>query len=48
MISEGRDFLHDAPWMVLGPGLAVLMTSVGINLFGDFLRDVYDPRLQRL
>lgn len=48
MISEGRDFLHDAPWMVLGPGIAVLLTSVGINLFGDFLRDVYDPRLQRL
>ena len=48
MISEGRDFLHDAPWMVLGPGIAVLLTSIGINLFGDFLRDVYDPRLQRL
>ena len=48
LLSEGRDFLHDAPWMVLGPGIAVLLTSVGINLLGDFLRDVYDPRLQRL
>lgn len=46
MISEGRDFLYDAPWMVLGPGLVILMTSVGINLFGDFLRDLYDPRAE--
>ena len=47
MISEGRDFLYDAPWMVLGPGLVILMTSVGINLFGDFLRDFIDPRTER-
>ena len=47
MISEGRDFLYDAPWMVLGPGLVILMTSVGINLFGDFLRDFADPRAER-
>ncbi|WP_082407438.1 ABC transporter permease [Mesorhizobium sp. 1M-11] len=47
MISEGRDFLYDAPWMVLGPGLVILMTSVGINLFGDFLRDFVDPRAER-
>lgn len=48
MISEGRDFLYDAPWMVIGPGIAVLLSSVGINLFGDFLRDYYDPRLERM
>jgi ABC-type dipeptide/oligopeptide/nickel transport system permease subunit len=47
MISDGRDFLYEAPWMVLGPGVAILCTSVGINLFGDFLRDTYDPRLER-
>lgn len=47
MISEGRNFLYDAPWMVVGPGIAVLVASVGINLFGDFLRDYYDPRLER-
>lgn len=47
MISEGRDFLYDAPWMVLGPGIAVLLTAVGINLLGDFLRDALDPRLKR-
>lgn len=47
MISEGRDFLYDQPWMVIAPGLAVLVSSVGINLFGDFLRDYFDPRLER-
>ena len=48
MISEGRDFLYDAPWMVIGPAIAVLIASVGINLFGDFLRDYFDPRLEGL
>lgn len=47
MISEGRDFLYDQPWIVIAPGLAVLISSVGINLFGDFLRDYFDPRLER-
>jgi ABC-type dipeptide/oligopeptide/nickel transport system permease subunit len=48
MISEGRNYLYDSHWMTLGPGLAILITSVGINLLGDFLRDTYDPRLARL
>jgi ABC-type dipeptide/oligopeptide/nickel transport system permease subunit len=48
MISEGRNYLHESQWMTLGPGLAILLTSIGINLLGDFLRDTYDPRLARL
>jgi ABC-type dipeptide/oligopeptide/nickel transport system permease subunit len=48
MISEGRNYLYDSHWMSLGPGLAILITSIGINLLGDFLRDTYDPRLARL
>lgn len=47
MISEGRDFLYDQPWIVIAPGFAVVVSAVGINLFGDFLRDYYDPRLER-
>ncbi|WP_417584647.1 ABC transporter permease [Pelagibacterium sp.] len=47
MISEGRDFLYDQPWIVIAPGIAVLISAVGINLFGDFLRDYFDPRLER-
>ncbi len=46
MISEGRDFLADAPSMTLGPGLAMMLVAIGINLLGDFLRDAYDPRLE--
>ena len=34
--------------MTLGPGLAILITAAAINLFGDFLRDTYDPRLAGL
>jgi len=48
MISEGRNYLYESQWMTLGPGLAILLTSIGINLLGDFLRDTYDPRLARL
>jgi ABC-type dipeptide/oligopeptide/nickel transport system permease subunit len=48
MISEGRNYLYESHWMTLGPGLAILLTSVGINLLGDFLRDTYDPRLAHL
>jgi ABC-type dipeptide/oligopeptide/nickel transport system permease subunit len=46
MISEGRDFLADAPWMTIAPAAAILVTSVGVNLLGDFLRDHWDPRLR--
>jgi len=46
MISEGRDFLADAPWMTIAPAVAILLTSVGVNLLGDFLRDHLDPRMR--
>lgn len=48
MISDGRNYLYDSYWMVLGPGIAIMVTAIGINLFGDFLRDTYDPRQSRL
>ena len=48
MISDGRNYLFESLWMTLGPGLAILVTAVAINLFGDFLRDTYDPRLAGL
>jgi ABC-type dipeptide/oligopeptide/nickel transport system permease subunit len=48
MISDGRNYLYEAPWMTLGPGLAIMATAIGINLFGDFLRDTYDPQLAYL
>ncbi|MCD7955745.1 MAG: ABC transporter permease [Lachnospiraceae bacterium] len=44
MLSEGRSYMLAAPWMMLYPGLAILVTVVVFNLLGDSLRDVLDPR----
>ncbi len=47
MLSNGRKYLVNAPWIATFPGLAILFTSLGMNLLGDWLRDVLDPRLRR-
>ena len=44
MIQASRDYLDIAPWTALVPGLAVAATVLGLNMFGDVLRDVLDPR----
>lgn len=46
MLSEGRDYLRDAWWISTFPGLAIMLTVLGMNLLGDGLRDVLDPRLR--
>lgn len=46
MLSEGRDYLRDAWWISTFPGLAIMLTVLGVNLLGDGLRDVLDPRLR--
>ncbi len=48
MIADGRDYVATAWWVVAAPGLALFATVVGINLIGDRLRDLLDPRLQQL
>jgi peptide/nickel transport system permease protein len=48
MVAEGRDFLAGAWWISTMPGLAVLLTVMSLNLFGDWLRDTLDPRLRQL
>lgn len=45
MISDARPYLETAPWIVLAPGIAMSLTVIGINLFGDGLRQALDPRL---
>jgi peptide/nickel transport system permease protein len=47
MLSEGREFMRYAPWLMIFPGLALFVTVVSINLLGDWLREVLDPRLRR-
>jgi peptide/nickel transport system permease protein len=47
MLSDsGRRFMLQAPWMALWPGLALAVAVYGINMLGDALRDLWDPRLR--
>jgi ABC-type dipeptide/oligopeptide/nickel transport system permease subunit len=46
MLSEGREFMRYAPWLMFFPGMMVFVTVVAINLVGDHLRAVLDPRLR--
>ena len=47
MISESREFLPEAWWYALAPGLAIFLVVMGFNLLGDGLRDALDPRIRR-
>ena len=44
--GEGRSYMFLAPWLAVWPGLALTITVYGINMFGDALRDLLDPRLR--
>ncbi|MBR2832316.1 MAG: ABC transporter permease [Oscillospiraceae bacterium] len=44
MLSEGRNFMQNAPWMMIFPGLAIFITVVIFNMLGDGLRDILDVR----
>ncbi len=46
MLADGRVYISTAWWLATFPGLAILVTVLGINLFGDGLRDTLDPRLK--
>jgi peptide/nickel transport system permease protein len=46
IIADGRDYILEAPWISLYPGIAIAITVLGLNLLGDGLRDVLDPRMK--
>lgn len=46
IITSGRMYMQVAPWITVFPGLAILITVLGLNLLGDGLRDLSDPRLR--
>ena len=46
MLSEGSIYLSRAPWMLIFPGLFIVLTVLSFNLIGDFLRDQVDPRFR--
>lgn len=45
MLSESRDFMQTAPWMAILPGAMVSLLVLAVNLFGDWLRDYLDPKV---
>jgi peptide/nickel transport system permease protein len=46
MLSDGRNIMQEAPWVVIFPGLAIVAAVLGFNLLGDGLRDLLDPRIR--
>ena len=47
MLAESQTMIAFAPWLALAPGLAIVLTVLGLNLLGDGLRDWFDPRVRR-
>lgn len=48
MLAESQTMIAFAPWLALAPGLAIVLTVLGLNLMGDGLRDLLDPRVGRV
>jgi peptide/nickel transport system permease protein len=46
IMAQGRQYMTEAPWIITIPGVALMITVLGLNLLGDGLRDVLDPRLR--
>ena len=47
MLSEGREFMRNDPYLVIFPGLAILISALSLNLMGDGLRDALDPKMKK-
>jgi peptide/nickel transport system permease protein len=46
ILYDGRQFMREAPWISIFPGMAIALTVLGLNLLGDGLRDYLDPRMK--
>lgn len=46
MLSDARSYIQQAPWTLIFPGLAIMLTVLGFNLMGDGLRDALDPKMK--
>lgn len=46
LVAAGQSYIFQAPWLVIFPGIAIFLTSLSLNLVGDWARDVFDPRLR--
>jgi peptide/nickel transport system permease protein len=47
MVAEARQYMHQAPWVLIAPSAAIALTAIAFNLLGDGLRDVLNPRDER-
>ena len=47
MLADGREYMMDAWWIATFPGIAIMITVLGFNFFGDALRNALDPKLER-
>ena len=47
ILSDGKSFIFDAPWLTFVPGIAILIVVLSFNLFGEGLRDALNPKLKR-
>lgn len=47
MLAEAQPFIQSAPWLMILPGICISIALLGVNLLGDALRDVLDPRMQK-
>lgn len=48
MLSEGRRYMQSAPWLIIYPGIMIVLHVVVFNLFGDSLRDILDPKFKKI
>lgn len=48
ILSEARTLMRQAPWITIFPGVAIILTVLGLNVFGDGLRDALDPKMRDL
>jgi peptide/nickel transport system permease protein len=46
ILSDGKNYLFDAPWLTVIPGVAILVVVLSFNLFGEGLRDILNPKLR--
>jgi peptide/nickel transport system permease protein len=47
MLSQGYQYLETAPWLAAASGAAIFITVLGLNFFGDGVRNALDPRMSR-
>ena len=47
MLADSRNLMENAPWLLIFPAVAIMISILGFNLLGDALRDILDPKTRR-